>query len=189
MKKTFFKTAFVLLTAIMTISCSKDSPTGTSSTPTPTCPQGYTGSNCSTQITPTKLTISKIEIVSFPAIDPTATTGLWDYNLLDTSQNAPDLAILLTNVTTSTLLTDTTSSPFMNASASQTYSYTYTTFNITNVNDLFKIELRDIDTSSPYYQSMNTYFFSIYSSLGGFPTVIPVINGQTKYNIYVSYTW
>ena len=74
----------------------------------------------------------------------------------------------------------------MNASAAQTHSYTYSSFNITSVNDLFKIELRDIDTSSPYYESMNTYFFNIYSSYGGFLSVIPVNNGETKYNIYVS---
>ena len=185
--KTLFKKSFVLFLILTTFSCSEDSETNSS--PVPNCPQGYTGSNCSIQVTPTKISISKIEIVSFPATDPSAVTGFWDYVPLDSSQNAPDIAILFSDATTSTLFSNTSTNAFNNAQANTVYTYTYPNpIQITNVNNLFKIELRDIDSNNTF-QSMSTSFFSIYNSFNNFPSVIPIINGNTKYNIYVSYTW
>ena len=183
--KTLFKKSLALLILLVVFSCSKDSPTAT--VPSPTCPQGYTGANCTTQITPTKITISKIEIVSYPLIDPTALSGHWDYP----SPYEPDLAIVLSDFSGGTIIDNQSTNYFTNALSTVTHSYSYSTpLVLTNVNHLFKLELRDIDTTDgATYEIMNTYVFSIYSSTGGFPSVIPINNGETKYNIYVSYTW
>ena len=196
--KTLFKKSIVLLLIFTIFSCSKDSATSSSNcTPIPclnggvsrpdcgcNCPQGFTGANCSTQITPTKITISKVEILNYPSTDPSAITGYWD----NPPNTKPDLAIVITDIFNSTVLSDTSNVPFNDASTNTTYTYTYNSFQITNVNDLFKIELRDIDSNNSY-ESMESTTFSIYTTNGGFPSVIPITDGETKYNIYVSYTW
>ncbi len=198
--KTVLSRLSVLIIAFLFFNCSSDSGdtpcfpitclNGGTSTPECgcNCPQGYTGSNCSTQITPNKITITKIEIVSFPTIDPSAITGNWDYFPISSSQNAPDLAIVLYDFTTSTILSNSSSNPFTDAQNTQSHSYTYPSFLISNVNNLFSIQLRDIDTNSSF-QIMDTYVFSIYDNEGGFPSIIPIINGDTKYNLYVTYNW
>lgn len=195
--KTLFKKSIVLFLLFSIFSCSKDTTTDPICTPIPclnggvsrpdcgcNCPQGFTGANCGTQITPTKINISKIEILSYPTVDPYAITGYWDYAPISN----PDLAIVITDTFNSTVLTDTTNVPFNDSLPNTTYTYTYSSFSITNVNDLFKIELRDVDSSNTF-ETMNTAFFTIYDSHNSFPSVIPITDGDTKYKIYVSYVW
>ena len=196
--KTLFKKSIVLLLIFTIFSCSKDSATSSSNcTPIPclnggvsrpdcgcNCPQGFTGANCSTQITPTKINISKIEIFNYSVVDPYAVTGYWDYAPISN----PDLAIVITDTYTSTILTDTSNVPYIDALPNTTYTYTYQSFPITNVNDLFKIELRDIDPNNTY-ESMSAKYFTIYDSHNSFPSVISIVDGDTTYKIYVSYTW
>jgi hypothetical protein len=52
--------AVILMAVILTISsCNKDN--------TPACPSHYTGANCSQQITPSQVQLSRITITGFPA--------------------------------------------------------------------------------------------------------------------------
>lgn len=180
MKTLILKT--ILLFAFFTFfGCSKDSG---STTPTPTCPQGYTGTNCSFQVTPSKINISKIQIVSFPLIDPNAVTGYWDYP----TNKDPDIAIILTDNTSGIVLDDESNYPFANATSNFTYSYTFSNLLVTNPLHSYKIEMRDMDDNHTY-ETMDTYYFTIYSTTNNFPSVITIDSGISKYNIYVSYTW
>lgn len=187
MRTYFIKPTLLFLLGFLAFGCSNEAPKTTTPVviPPTVCPQGYTGSLCATQITPTKISISRIEIVRFPVVCPTAITGYWDY---PTNTN-PELAIVISDASTATVLDDQSTNYFANASSGLTYYYNYSSpLSINNVTHLFAIQLRDIDPPSSYEVMSNSYF-TLYNSTNGFPPVITIINGYTKYNLYVTYTW
>ena len=60
-----------------------------------TCPQGYTGSDCSFQVTPTKITITKITVTNFSNY---AISGLnWDVSLPTSANALPDIYFKIIN--------------------------------------------------------------------------------------------
>lgn len=188
----------VLTVAMLIFGCSEDSSTpcipinclngGTSNSDCGcNCPTGYTGSNCGTQITPTKISISKVVITNFPALNPLGST--WDLNPLNPINNNPDIYLVFIN-STSTYF-NTLSNRFNDAISGTEYTYTFTTpVEITNINSLHNITLYNWNTSGAD-DEMGSITFTPYSNTNNFPSIITQTDSSTNFQVkfYVTYTW
>lgn len=153
-----------------------------------TCPQGYSGNNCSTQITPSKITITKIKVKKFPNLNPNGNN--WD-SLVLPGYERPDIFPVLATF-------DGTSILFSGTSINDAFSYGNDTFdfipnkpiNITNINNQYKLVLYDEDTNNTF-ELMGGFNINLYNSTGGFPTIIALSNPTSLYGfeLTVSYTW
>ncbi len=152
------------------------------------CPQGYTGSNCGTQVTPTTIKITKIRVKKFPDTD----NGSW-WDVLPNSD--ADIYVTLVNTSFQTIYT---SGYYTDATGLGTiyYDFTPTTpITITNVTSALSIKLydRDYDILSLTYTGslMDSLFFNPYSSTGGFPPTITRTNdsGKLECEISLQYVW
>ncbi len=203
--KIILKSIAFLTFLILTISCSSDSGSGSGSTPCVpvtclnggvstsncgcTCPQGYSGANCSTQITPSKITITKIRVKKFPNLKPNG--DLWDLTVNPYSR--PDIFPSLSFYNGAYF--------FSGTPQSDSFSYGNDTFDfipsspieITKITDKYTIALWDDDTRLGFtdQELMGGYDFYIYNSTGGFPTTIVISNstGSCGFELTVSYTW
>ena len=178
--------------------CSKDSPTSNAANCAPiaclnggvsrpdcgcNCPQGYTGSNCGTQITPSRVTITKIRVKKFPDSD----NGDW----WDTFPSSDaDIYVTLVNTSSTTIYT---SPYFTNATGLGTTYYDFiptTPITITNVTSPLSIELYDYENIGSD-TLMDYLFFNPYSSIGGFPATLTRYssNGAFLCEISLQYVW
>jgi len=142
------------------------------------CASGYTGSDCSQQITPTSIKISKIRVIRQPATDNGAG---WDI-----SDGADIYPLLLQNTTT------IWNSPtfISNVNPNSTYDFTPSpAIDITSPNLQYTIELYDYDASSAD-DWMGGIIFTLYSSSNGFPTIVSVdAGGSVAFELTLSYVW
>ncbi len=205
--KTVLSKLSVLIIAFLFFNCSSDSGdtpcvpitclNGGTSTPECgcNCPQGYTGSDCSTQITPAKITISKIRVKYFPNTDA---GSYWDVllPLADANIALPDIYLTLQNSS----LTEIYRSPtyYKNVLSDGTAYYDFvpaTSISITSVNSVFVLNLWDYDGADSNITSsdddMGFIVFNIYNSVGGFPSTISVLDTSKSlgFELTLSYTW
>ena len=184
----FFSIVAIATTVLMVNSCKKEDPDpcegvtclngGTCVNGSCSCPQGYSGPACETQVTPTKIRISSIKITSFPQYDGGSN---WD-NL-----DGPDIYVTLS--LGSTLIHK---QPTMFEDASVTTDYTYNPTSSIDLSDptaQYTIRLYDYDDydSDDY---MGGILFYPYSSTGGFPTTLYLDAGAgVTFELTVSYVW
>ena len=135
------------------------------------CPQGYTGTYCENQVTPLKVTVSKITVTGFcQSCDPDDTY--------------PDIYVKLKNGG-STLYT--AGSYYPDATSPGNYEFVPPIPLDLNPLATFTMELWDYDTISD--DLINSANFTVYSSTGGFPTVITITSGQFVFKLNVTYTF
>ena len=195
MKKFLLKTALVTILFLAFSGCSSDS--DSSCTPIPCynggvsnsncgcdCPQGYAGDNCSIEITPTKITITKIRIKQFPN---SATGG-------DDLGTNPDLFISLDKASTNIYVA---SSYYENANGNGSIFYD---FNMpsgifsTSTSTIFTLRFWDYD-NPPINDNdlMTTLYFSPFVSTEGlrFPSSFNIqdSSGQYRAEVFVIYEW
>jgi hypothetical protein len=195
--KTFLKKITLATLSLLVFSCSTDSSCipitclneGVS---TPTCgcicPQGYSGANCSTQITPSKITITKIRVKKFPNLTPSGNN--WDTFVLAGYQR-PDIFPVLATFDGTTVL-------FSGTPINDAFSYGNDSFdfkptspiNITNITNQYKLLLYDEDPNNTI-ELMGYFNFYLYSSTDGFPNTISVSNSSSLYGfeLTVTYSW
>jgi hypothetical protein len=203
--KTVLSRLSVLIIAFLFFNCSSDSGdtpcvpitclNGGTSTPecSCNCTQGYTGSDCSTQITPAKITITKIRVKKFPNLKPNG--SYWDALVLP-GYERPDIFPALFPYQGTPLLYMGT--PIINDS----FSYGNDTFDfiptipivITQISQQYTLVLFDDDSTIINPNSselMGGFNFYIYSSTGGFPTTM-ALNSPTSdhgFELTLSYAW
>lgn len=182
MKKFMFKSVLVLMISSSIFSCSSDD----SETTEPTiCSTGYTGTDCTTQITPTRIIISKIRVKMFPN---TNSGSNWDVG------SAPDIFVRLGrgdgSASTVTLFT---SDYISDALSDGTNFFDFTPS--TPIELLFPTQqhallLGDYDSSSAN-ELMGGLVFNPYSSTNGFPTTITLNNSSIplRFELTVSYVF
>lgn len=145
------------------------------------CPVGYTGVDCGTQVTPTKVTITGIKVTNFPALDGSST---WD--LFPGSSANPDILAVLKQGTSTLITTGTTN----NATTGSSYSLTgVSSYDVTDLTTQMNIELWDDDSPTDANDSMGSINFSIYSSTNHFPTTLTVNSGSLSFELTLSYTY
>ncbi|MBP9848502.1 MAG: hypothetical protein KBC58_03610 [Flavobacterium sp.] len=197
MKKLFKITAFVLLT-LNFLGCSSDS----SETPcTPIaclnngvsnsdcgcdCPVGYSGTNCGTIVTPSKVIITKVVVKAFNNLN----SGGIGYDLA----NGPDIYIKINSG--NTVLYDHPNI-FSNATSGLDTNYQFVltpnSLEITNVNSPLVVSLWDYDlgdTPSNADDNMASAAFFPFNG-SSFPTSIIITDPTTptKFEVFLSYQW
>lgn len=165
--------------------CSSDSDSSTS-TPTP-CPQGYNGTNCNTQITPSKILITKIRVKLFPNVDSSGNN--WDLGGLPDIY--PSLSII--NGPSSTIIYNG-EMYFQDVTSTGSNYFDFIPTNpieITQVNSSYVLSLLDYDGSLSNYNFMGTVAFYPYQSNNNFPTTITITDNSIplRYELTLSYIW
>lgn len=202
--KNIFKGLSMLFLVVLLWGCSKDSPDLPSAcTPIAClnggvsrpdcgcdCAIGYTGPNCSTQISPTKILITQIKVKNFPNKQTDGVTN-WDSYFV-TSLNSPDIFPLLALGSASlyqgVAFQDVTS----NGNGTDNFTWIPSTpIQIISINSQHTLTLYDEDAGTPGYQFMGGFNFYLYNSTGGFPSTITLSNATSpyKFELTVSYVW
>jgi hypothetical protein len=198
MMKHLFKKIILLSIAMLLFGCSEDTPTSNAIPCTPisclnggvsstdcgcNCPQGYTGSNCGTQKTPSSIYITKIRVKKFPDTE----NGDW----WDTFPNSDaDIYVTLVNTSFQTIYT---SGRYTDATGLGTTYYDFTPATpiiITNVTSALSIKLFDYENIGSD-TLMDSLFFNPYSSSGGFPATLTKLNSNGNFvcEISLQYVW
>lgn len=198
----------LLIVLMLNINCSSDSNDKAACTPIPClnggtsnancgcdCPQGFTGNNCATQITPTKILVSKIRVNYFPNYDNGSS---WDPLLPTSSLATPDIFVTIKDASSNVIFTAPTYYPNVLSNGSNYYDFTPVTpviLPIASVLSYFEVNLLDYDGADSNINSpddlMGKKSFYPYSSSGGFPTTITVINDSypVSFTLTLSYVW
>jgi hypothetical protein len=197
--KNLLKKIALLSVVMLVFGCSKDSPTSNTAACTPIpclnggtstsncgciCPQGFTGSNCGTQITPSQILITKVKVSAFPS---TTTNGnFWDATAVG-NYVRPDIFPYLTLGSTA-LLQGTAVQDAVNTSV---YTWTPTTpvvLTQSQISSQYTLSLYDEDSLTNEF--MGGWNFYIYNSTGGFPTTKTVgAAGPVTFELTLSYVW
>lgn len=178
-------------------SCSSDSSTpcvpitclnGGTSTPNCgcDCPQGYSGPDCSTKKTPTKITISRIDVINHPCF--TSSGAYWDSSLTITNSLYPDIYL---EIRSNNVLIGYTS-VLNDVPCSQTVSWVF--LPAIEVNDAFStmnIKMYDYDSASASDLMSNNDFYVYNSTTSGFPPTITLQNADNSVQVKLtlSYTF
>lgn len=203
MKKLIKITAFVFLT-LNFLGCSSDSSespcipisclnNGVSNSDCGCdCPQGYTGTNCGTQLTPSIVKITKIRVKKFPAATPNG--NWWDLSVISGNSDA-DIYVTIENSNLTVIYSHPTYFPDAEIVGTNYYDFVPSTpIVITNVNGQYLVNLYDFDGSTNDANNDLIGFAGLtpYSlSQAGFPTTktITGLNGTLEFEIYLTYQW
>jgi len=150
------------------------------------CPQGYTGSNCGTQLTPSIIKITKIRVTKFPDTD----NGQW-WDTFPTNSDA-DIYITMQNSSLTTIYSHPNYLP--NSSSTGTNYFDFTPANpilITNPTGSFSINIYDYEDIGTDTLMDYCLFNNLYSSTGGFPSTKTFTNlgGTFSFELTLQYTW
>ena len=142
------------------------------------CPEGYSGADCSQQVTPEKIRVSKIEIIRFPATDNGAG---WDLT------SGPDIYPAIYKGS-SELYSSTNF--FQNADPSFTYDFDVDpALDLTDPQDQYQIDLYDNDDFDAD-DFMGGIIFTPYVNNNGFPNTIDLdVGGAVAFKLHVNYVW
>jgi len=160
---------------------------GTCNDGTCACPTGYTGANCGTQITPTKVSIDSIRVTKFPT--QTSGGGTWDTFPATGNGLKPDIYCELKAAGGSSVLMTSKAQVVSNAST-QTYILPIFKTDFTDLVQQYTITLLDDDDLSGS-DNMGSFDFSIYSNTNNFPKKYKVSNSTNtiEFELTLSYTY
>jgi hypothetical protein len=154
------------------------------------CPIGFTGPNCSTQVTPTKILITKIKVKNFPNKKPDGVTT-WD-DFIFTSYNSPDIFPFLTLGSITLFQGSYFQDAISNGNSTDNFTWIPSApIDIIAINSQLTLDLYDDDAGSPGYEFMGGFNFYLYNSTEGFPTTITISNSTSpyKFELTLSYVW
>jgi hypothetical protein len=166
---------YSVITVLLFSACSKDEEV---------CPRGYYGSDCSQQVTPTKISISKIEVTRYPLV--TNSGSSWDTGLSGPGNSLPD--IYPTLYQNGNLIWD--SSIYQEDVSGGAYSFIPNSpIQITSPTAQCTIWCRDFDDLDTD-DDMGGITFTLYNSSNDFPSTLVVdANGTVAFKFYLSYTF
>ena len=183
MKKLLF--GMLAVTALATTSCKDkckdvDCNAGVCEDGICNCNEGYTGDDCSQYVTPTKVTITQIDINDFPGTDGGSD---WD-PVIDTD---PDIIVEVYDDANSNTIYS--SSSFDNTPDGTTFSINGLAIALTNVTGTYTMMMWDDDLTSGN-DSMGDISFTPYEG-AGFPSTMVVENQALglSYTLHLSYQW
>lgn len=181
MKTNFLKLACMLAIAGGITGCSSDD--SKSEVLPVECPDGFTGTDCSTKKRPTKIYITGIDIVSYPMINGEG--NAWDWIEMGENEN-PDVYF---SIYSGGQYIYTADSYYENADG-ETLSF-QTPLYTENINLAILVELRDYDEATNEYEYMSsTLPFFIYDPQQTyFPQSVLAQNGNTTVRINLKYEW
>ena len=141
--------SLLLLILLGFISCKKNADE--------TCPNGYTGSNCDQQITPTNIILKSIKVTSFP---PTDNGAGWDLT------SGPDVYITISQ--NGNVLYTNSNAFIMNATAGVSFNTQYVLPSVTGIYTINVYDHDDFDADD----FMGGIIAPIYTNTTGFPETL-----------------
>jgi hypothetical protein len=159
------------------------------------CPEGYTGTNCSTQMLPTIIKITNIKVKYFPNSD---NGNYWDVSVPVAANASPDIYVTLENSNNIELFNSPTY--FENVLSDGTSTWNFTPSTPISVSFIYfnslKIKLYDFDGAVSNFNDgiddvMSSSSFNIYSATSGFPTKVTLLDSSTPigYELTLQYIW
>jgi len=152
------------------------------------CPQGYTGNNCSTQLTPSKVIITKAIVKVFPN---TNGSEFWDAGIPNTEDSLPDIYITFQDSNLNTIYDSPTFYENAISGEGTFFEFTLTpSLELTAFDNPFLINIWDYDqTGSDDF--MTSYGFFAYTSNNNFPEIITVVSQSDEIlvDLEVTYEW
>lgn len=187
MKSFFNNRVFALFILILSFSCSKNDNcdilicqnAGQCNDGVCDCAMGYTSGNCSEQITPSSIKITKIKVLRFPSRNIAGQT--WDSN------NGPDIFVAL-GFDNDLIYEHPTA--FDNASPLLSYEFIpIQDLIISNITERYSLNLFDKDDQEPH-DFMGGIEFSPYTNTNNFPKIITVdAGGSVAFEVSVEYSF
>lgn len=159
-----------------------------------TCPQGYTGSDCSFQVTPSKITVTKITVTAFTNYDNGST---WDVQFPTVQNSLADIYIKIKNSVGSDFYVSPTYFKNVMSDGTRTFDFVPSTpLEITNPLSTYTFQLYDYDSADSNINDgvddlMATKVFSAYNMTGGFPSTLTITDSSVplSFTLTLSYTW
>ena len=152
------------------------------------CPEGYTGSNCATQVTPSRVIINKAIVKVFP----NSNNGeFWDFAIPNTEDAFPDVYITFQDADVNIIY----DSPifYENAISGEGTFFEFTitpSLELATFDDPFLVNIWDYDVNNED-DFMTSFGFFAYTSDNGFPEIITVVSQSNEIlvDLEVSYEW
>jgi hypothetical protein len=143
------------------------------------CPEGYTGSDCGDQITPSNIRVSKISITKFPSYNNGSDWDTWSAG--------PDIYVLIKKNSTTIHEQPTM---WEDADAAQDYTYEPNSpIDLSEPTVQYTISLYDYDSTGDN-DFMGGINFYPYSSDNDFPNTLYIdAGGDVSFELDVSYAW
>lgn len=195
MKNKFFKPTIFLALCLIIFSCSSNSDDcepitclngGVFTDCECDCPVGYTGTDCSEQITPTNVTITKAIVKVFPNTDDGSN---WDLAIPNAESIFPDMYITFENAVSTNLYTSDIFYEDAFSNGSTLFEFVPNLV-LTNFSLHYFVSIWDYD-SVDEDDFMTTYKFEAYLDGNGFPDTLTVVSQE--HNILVdlelTYEW
>jgi len=195
MKKFLLNTALVTILFLAFSGCSSDS--DSSCTPIPClnggvsnsdcgcdCPDGYTGTDCGSQITPFRIKVNKVRVKYFPNTNGSSN---WDFS------DAPDIFVRLGLGTGSSVSLIYDSNVINNVLSDGVVNYDFIPSSNVYINSplaTHTIILGDYDTISSH-ELMGGFTFTPYNSTNDFPNTILLqdLGVPLSFELFVTYEW
>lgn len=182
MKRQVFKSTLLLALCLIIFNCSSSSDDceviacvngGVFSDCACDCPQGYTGTDCSQQVEPNKITISKVNLRLFPLTKPN--NDSWDAPLSN-PEAYPDVYFQIIRGSSNIIYDSPTF--IENADLTKDYVFTLDTpIDITNYDMSFIISLFDYDEIGDD-ENMASEAFFIYEDDNDFPNTLTILDSN-----------
>ncbi len=146
------------------------------------CPEGYTGKNCTTQITPKTINIDYFYTRDYAMLTPAGYT--WDINTGGATSN-PDVYLELIDVETNSSIWK---SEILQNGSGSAYSFRQSLPTISPVipNKLYKIKVWDYDSATAS-DLISTFQFTFYDKANGFPLELKLTPQGSVFNIPLRY--
>ena len=152
------------------------------------CPPGYTGNDCSNQVKPSKVVITKATVKVFPN---TNNGDFWDTAFPDVEDALPDVYITFQDSNLNTIYGSTTFYENVISSEGTFFEFTLTpSIELTTFDNPFLVNIWDYDTSSED-DFMTSFGFFAYTLNNNFPNIITVVSQSDEIliDLEVTYEW
>ncbi|MBV7270702.1 calcium-binding EGF-like domain-containing protein [Winogradskyella luteola] len=152
------------------------------------CPQGYTGINCSTQVTPSRIIINKAIVKVFPN---TNNGDFWDLAIPEAEDALPDIYITFQNSDLDVIYDSQTFYENAISGEGTFFEFTITpNIQLTTFSDPYLINIWDYDTVDED-DFMTSFGFFTYTSNNSFPNTITVVSQSNELlvDLELSYEW
>ena len=154
------------------------------------CPEGYSGTDCSSQVTPSSITILRVNVAKFP--NTKLNGDDWDEVAVG-STTRPDLQLDILNASNEIVYSSQALDNRISSGTCDDVNLFYPAFELSgsSITSSLALSLWDEDTSTYDFMGGYTISSGLYSSNNGFPNSIRVgeCTSDFVFELDLEYTW